>query len=156
MLVNLKVFLFLFIFKIFIYLFWLCWVLVVARGTFLVACLAAACGLLSCSMHVGSSFSTRDRTWAPCIGSMESHPLDHEGSPGLSIFIGKLSSFTFIGMIDIFCLIFFGYVTSCLILSDVSLCLGRFVYFLSFKRMLPFNILIPLFWIPSIFYFAQS
>ena len=43
--------------------------------------LVAACGLLSCSMHVGSSSPTRDQTLAPCIGSMESYPLDHQGSP---------------------------------------------------------------------------
>ena len=32
-------------------------------------------------MHAGSSSPTRDRTQAPCIGSMESYPLDHQGSP---------------------------------------------------------------------------
>ena len=62
---------------LFIYLFRLCQVLVVARGIFLVA----ACGLLSCGMHVGSSFPTRDWTWFPCIGSTESYPLDHQGGP---------------------------------------------------------------------------
>ena len=42
---------------------------------------------LSCSMrtiklwHVGSSSLTRDGTWAPCIRSKESYPLDHQGSP---------------------------------------------------------------------------
>ena len=46
-------------------------------GSFLVA----AHGLLSCGMHVGSSSLTRDRTLAPCIGSVESYPLDHQGSP---------------------------------------------------------------------------
>ena len=50
-------------------LFYLCRVLVVA------------CGLLSCGMHAGSSSPTRDRTWAPCIGSVESYPLGHQGSP---------------------------------------------------------------------------
>ena len=30
---------------------------------------------------VGSSSLTRDRTWDPCTGSMESWPLDHQGSP---------------------------------------------------------------------------
>ena len=43
-------------------LFWLCRVSV------------AACGLLSCSMHAGSSSPTRDRTQVPCIGSVESLP----------------------------------------------------------------------------------
>ena len=43
--------------------------------------LVAAHGLLSCGMHVGSSSPTRDRTQAPCIGSAESHPLRHKGSP---------------------------------------------------------------------------
>ena len=32
-------------------------------------------------MHVGSSSPTRDRILAPCIGSAESYPLDHRGSP---------------------------------------------------------------------------
>ena len=36
---------------------------------------------LSCSMHVRSSSLTRDRTRAPCIGSTESYPLCHQGSP---------------------------------------------------------------------------
>ncbi|XP_032485345.1 RING finger protein 207 isoform X3 [Phocoena sinus] len=31
----------------------------------------------SCSTHAGSSSSTRDRTWAPCIGSTASYPPDH-------------------------------------------------------------------------------
>ena len=35
---------------------------------------------LSCSMWDLSS-PTRDRTWAPCIGSTEFYPLDHHGSP---------------------------------------------------------------------------
>ena len=29
---------------------------------------------------VGSSSPTRDQTWAPCFGSLESYPLDHQGS----------------------------------------------------------------------------
>ena len=36
---------------------------------------------LSCGMHVGSGSLMRDRTWAPCIGSVESYPLDHQVSP---------------------------------------------------------------------------
>ena len=36
---------------------------------------------LSCSMHAGSISPTRDRTRAPCIGSAESYPLNHQGSP---------------------------------------------------------------------------
>ena len=43
--------------------------------------LVAPSGLLSCGMHVGSSSLTRDRTQAPCIGSTESYPLHHQGSP---------------------------------------------------------------------------
>ena len=53
--------------KIFIYLFWLHWVLVVAHRIFVVAR-----GIFSCGMHAGSISPTRDRTWAPCIGSTES------------------------------------------------------------------------------------
>ena len=50
--------------------------LVAARGLL-------SCGMrtLSCGMHVGSSSLTRDQTWTPCIGSVESHPLCHQGSP---------------------------------------------------------------------------
>ena len=49
------------------------WVLV--AGSF-------SCGMwtLSCGMHVGSSSPTRDRICTPCIGSVESYPLDHQGS----------------------------------------------------------------------------
>ena len=72
---------FFFLKKIFIYLFWLCWVLVAASGIFVVAC-----ELFSCGIHVGSTSPTRDRTRAPCIGSAESYVLDHQGSPG-SFFI---------------------------------------------------------------------
>ena len=74
--------LFIFIFLIFIYLFWLHRALVAARGIFI-----AACGLLSCSMYVGSSFLTRDRTQAPCTGSTESYPLDHQESPHTAVLI---------------------------------------------------------------------
>ena len=38
-------------------------------------------GLLRCGTHVGSSSFTRDQTRAPCIGSTESYPLCHQGSP---------------------------------------------------------------------------
>ena len=46
------------------------------------------CGMwtLSCSMHAGSSSPTRYRTRVPCIGSTESCPLDHQGSPQLRTF----------------------------------------------------------------------
>ena len=49
----------------------------------LVACgiLVVARILLSYGMHTGSSSPTRDRAWAACIGSTESYPLDHQGSP---------------------------------------------------------------------------
>lgn len=42
---------------------------------------------LSCCMqdlylwYVGSSSPTKDRIWAPCIGSSDSEPLDHQASP---------------------------------------------------------------------------
>ena len=39
--------------------------------------------LSSSLQHVGSSSLTRDRTWAPCIGSPEFQPLDYQGSPSL-------------------------------------------------------------------------
>ena len=31
--------------------------------------------------HVGSSSLTRDQIWIPCLGTVESQPLDHQGSP---------------------------------------------------------------------------
>ena len=37
---------------------------------------------LTCGMYAGSSSPTRNRTRASCIGSTESYPLDHQGSPG--------------------------------------------------------------------------
>ena len=42
-----------------------------------------SCGMqtLSCGVHVRSSSLIRDRTWDPCIGSAESYPLRHQGSP---------------------------------------------------------------------------
>ena len=43
--------------------------------------LIAACRLLSCGMRAVSSSPTRDRTQDPCIGSVESYPLNHQGSP---------------------------------------------------------------------------
>ena len=47
--------------------------------------------LFGCSgsqlQHVGSSSLTRDRTWAPCTGSSESQPLDHQGIPRMMILI---------------------------------------------------------------------
>ena len=66
----------------FIYLFiWLHQILVEAPGL-------PSCGMrtLSCSMHVGSSSLTRDWTQAPCIGSTESCPLCHQGSPYIDWF----------------------------------------------------------------------
>ena len=52
---------------------WLPWVLVVAWGIF-------RGGMWTLMWHTGSSFLTRDWTWAPCIGSTESWLLDHQGS----------------------------------------------------------------------------
>ena len=37
--------------------------------------------------HVGSSSLTRNKTWAPCIGRLESQSLDHQGSPMYHIFL---------------------------------------------------------------------
>ena len=33
--------------------------------------------------HAGSSSLTRNQTWVPCVGSSESQPLEHQGSPCL-------------------------------------------------------------------------
>ena len=51
---------------------------------------------LSCSMHVGSSSLTRDRTQAPCIGSAKSYPLDHQRSPSNSFFFFFFNFYLFI------------------------------------------------------------
>ena len=34
-------------------------------------------------LYVGYSSPTRDQTWAPCIGSVGSQPLDHQGGPSV-------------------------------------------------------------------------
>ena len=72
---------FFFFLKIYLFI-WLHQVLV-AAGRLL------SCGLrtLSCGMHVGSSSLTRARTRAPCIGSTESYPLRHQGSPSIGLFL---------------------------------------------------------------------
>ena len=57
--------------------------LVVARGNFFFFFFSCGMQTLSCSKHVGSSSLSRDRTRAPCIGSTESYPLDHQGSPSV-------------------------------------------------------------------------
>ena len=45
------------------------------------------CGMQDLQLwHVGSSSLTRDRTWAPCIGSIEFLPLDHQGNPLVNMF----------------------------------------------------------------------
>ena len=70
--------------KTLIYLFRLHWVLVAAWDLFSVTtCGLLSCGMrtLSCSMHVGSSSPTRNRTQGACIGSAKSYPLHHQGSP---------------------------------------------------------------------------
>ena len=56
---------------------WLLQVLVETHGIF-----DLHCGMHDLYLwHVGSSFLTRDQTQAPGIGSPESQPLDHQGSP---------------------------------------------------------------------------
>ena len=53
------------------------------QGSLVAAGVLLSCGTwtLSCGTHVGSSSLTRDQTWSPCIGSAESYPLRHQGSP---------------------------------------------------------------------------
>ena len=60
---------------------------------FILAALGLSCGMLtlSCVTHVGSSSLTRAWTRAPCIGSAESYPLDHQGSPFNLLFLMKTS-----------------------------------------------------------------
>ena len=73
-------------FKYLFYLFiWLCRVLVAAGGLL-------SCGIwtLSWGMPVGSSSLTRDWTRAACIGSVESQPLRHQGSPCLGLYLAVL------------------------------------------------------------------
>ena len=63
------------------------------------ACMHAVPGLScstpdpSCSMHAGSSSPTRDPAWTPCIGSAESYPLDHQGSPLKGLFLFAINYF---------------------------------------------------------------
>ena len=45
------------------------------------------------SFLVGSSFLTRDGTWAPCIGSSESYPLDHQGLPSKPLINASMLAF---------------------------------------------------------------
>ena len=40
---------------------------------------------LGYSMHMRSSSPAKDQTQALCIGNMEAYPLDHQGSPCLSV-----------------------------------------------------------------------
>ena len=77
---------------------------------FILAAPSLSCGTrdLRCSMqdlqlqhadsllqHVGSNSPTRDRTWAPCTGSMESYPLDHQGSPTFALTLVHFGSRSF-------------------------------------------------------------
>ena len=57
------------------------------------------CGMRNLSLrHVGSSALTRDQTKVPCIGSLKSMPLHHQGSPLREYFKINFSfSFSFIG-----------------------------------------------------------
>ena len=61
---------------------------------------------LSCSMqdlqlqhsnsqlqHMGSSFLTKDRTWAPCIRRSQSQSLDHQGSPPSGLLVSILAPY---------------------------------------------------------------
>ena len=62
---------------------------------FIVSAPGLSCGAwdLRWGVHAGSSSPSRDRTWTPCIGSMESYPLDHQGSPLsqlLTLYLGLL------------------------------------------------------------------
>ena len=66
------------------YLFWLCWVLVVVRRIFTVASkifLGVACGLLIVAGMWDLVPRPGIEPRAYCIGSMESYLLDHQGSP---------------------------------------------------------------------------
>ena len=40
--------------------------------------------------HAGSSSLIRDQAWAPCVGGMESQPLEHKGNPCLFSFESSL------------------------------------------------------------------
>ena len=63
-------------------------------GLLVVACwICFSCGIqtLKKMQCVGSSSLTRDWTWAPCIGSTESSPLDHQGGPQLDVLLRCLT-----------------------------------------------------------------
>ena len=69
------------------------------KKTFICLCqfLVTACGISqlwpanSQFRYVGSSSLTRDGTWAACVGSSESQPLDHYRSPSSLFFKSHLS-----------------------------------------------------------------
>ena len=63
------------------------------RASLVVARWLLSCGMwtLSCGMHVGSSSLTRDRARGPCIRSVESYPLCHQGGPNLRPLYSKFS-----------------------------------------------------------------
>ena len=78
---------FLFFLKNIYLLIWLHQVLVAAGGLLSCGMQTLSCSMqtLSCSMYMGSSSLTRDGTQAPCIGSVESYTLRHQGSPCISV-----------------------------------------------------------------------
>ena len=73
---------------------WLYQVLVPAMGIFDLHCSMQGLQFWHSNsqlQHVGSSSLARNQTWAPCAGSAESQPLDHQGRPRTS-FIFKVTS----------------------------------------------------------------
>ena len=73
---------------------WLHCVLVTAQGIFNYGMRTLSCSMRTLSYGiVGSSSLTKDQTWAPCIGSVASQPLDHQESPYL--FLPNLGAFFF-------------------------------------------------------------
>ena len=68
----------------------LCFIYFLKYLFFCLVALGLSCmwDLWSLLWHVGSSSLTQ-KTWAPCVGSMESYPLDHQGSPLILLSINK-------------------------------------------------------------------
>ena len=66
---------------------------------FILVALGLPCGMqasvvvMRASCGIGElSSSTRDQTWAPCTGSMESYSLGHQGSPPFSVGVQRPDS----------------------------------------------------------------
>ena len=111
------------------------------HADFLVAArrlLSCSMWTLSCGMHVGSSSLTRDWTRAPCIGSTESYPLDHQGSPE-SYFLNSSTLELFYVYLKRICIL---KVLGICLLSRFVNCMVQILFFEFFFQLLRSNMFI--------------